>query len=120
VAEPKLVVTETKGGSKITLVGASGTPLLSSKVFSEPRGKGATLRALKGLLGEGITVDDQTAPSTVTTTRRAATKARARKPATSTAKARKRAVPARGASKTARAAKVSRSRRRVVKKSARA
>lgn len=76
MAEPKLVVTETKGGSKITLIGSSGTPLLTSKVFSEPRGKGATLRALKGLLGEGVAVDDQTlpgretAPSTVTTRRR--------------------------------------------------
>lgn len=62
MAEPKLVVTATKGGSKITLVGSSGTPLLTSKVFSEPRGKGATLRALKGLLGEGVAVDDQTLP----------------------------------------------------------
>jgi hypothetical protein len=29
-------------------------------VFTEPRGKGATLRSLKGLLGEDIAVDDQT------------------------------------------------------------
>jgi hypothetical protein len=56
----KLIVTSTKGGSRIALVGASGTELLTSKVFSEPRGKGATLRALKGLLGEEIAVDDQT------------------------------------------------------------
>lgn len=57
----KLIVKSSRGGSQITLVGSSGTPLLSSKVFTEPRGKGATLRALKGLLGENVTVDDQTA-----------------------------------------------------------
>lgn len=126
MADPKLVVTATKGGSKITLIGSSGTPLLTSKVFSEPRGKGATLRALKGLLGEGIAVDDQTlparqaAPSTVTTRRRA-TSTRTRKPATSTAKkTRKRPVPARAAGKTSRAVNASRSRRRVVKRAARA
>ena len=56
----KLVVTKARGGSKITLVGTSGTELLSSKVFMEPRAKGATLRSLKGLLGEDIVVDDQT------------------------------------------------------------
>lgn len=56
----KLVVSKARGGSKITLVGTSGTELLSSKVFTEPRGKGATLRSLKGLLGEDIAVDDQT------------------------------------------------------------
>ena len=56
----KLIVTPTRGGSRIALIGASGTELLSSKVFTEPRGKGATLRALKGLLGEGISVDDRT------------------------------------------------------------
>jgi hypothetical protein len=61
VPAAKLVVTESKGGSQITLIGSSGTPLLTSKVFSEPRGKGATLRALKGLLGENVVVDDQTA-----------------------------------------------------------
>ncbi len=57
----KLIVTPTKGGSRITLVGTSGTELLSSKVFTEPRGKGATLRSLKGLLGEDIVVEDLTA-----------------------------------------------------------
>ena len=56
----KLVVTKARGGTKITLVGTSGTELLSSKVFAEPRGKGATLRSLKGLLGEDIEIDDQT------------------------------------------------------------
>ncbi len=58
----KLVVTKARGGTKITLVGTSGTELLTSKVFSEPRGKGATLRSLKGLLGDEIAVEDQTAP----------------------------------------------------------
>lgn len=56
----KLVVTKARGGSKITLVGTSGTELLSSKVFTEPRAKGATLRSLKGLFGEDIVVEDQT------------------------------------------------------------
>lgn len=61
MASAKLVVTKSRGGSKITLVGPSGTELLSSKVFIEPRGKGATLRSLKGLLGENIAVEDHTA-----------------------------------------------------------
>ncbi len=60
----KLIVTPTKGGSRITLVGTSGTELLSSKVFTEPRGKGATLRSLQGLLGEDIVVEDRTAGAT--------------------------------------------------------
>ncbi len=60
----KLIVTSTRGGSRITLVGTSGTELLSSKVFTEPRGKGATLRSLKGLLGEDIVVDDRTTATT--------------------------------------------------------
>jgi len=59
----KLVVSKARGGSRITLVGTSGTELLSSKVFTEPRGKGATLRSLKGLLGEGIVVEDLTLAS---------------------------------------------------------
>jgi len=76
----KLVVTKARGGSKITLVGTSGTELLSSKVFTEPRAKGATLRSLKGLLGDDIVVDDQTAtaapkPAAPTVARRSATKA---------------------------------------------
>ena len=66
MAAAKLIVTATRGGSQITLVGASGTPLLSSKVFREPRGKGATLRALKGLLSEHVAVHDQTADPVVT------------------------------------------------------
>jgi hypothetical protein len=57
----KLVVTNTRGGSRITLVGTSGTELLASKVFTEPRAKGATLRSLKGLLGEDVVIEDNTA-----------------------------------------------------------
>lgn len=56
----KLVVTPQKGGSRIALVGASGKELLTSAVFSEPRAKGATLRSLKGLLGETIVIEDHT------------------------------------------------------------
>lgn len=68
----KLVVTKVRNGTKITLVGTSGTELLASKVFTEPRGKGATLRALKGLLGEDIVIDDQTTPAASTSTPAAA------------------------------------------------
>ena len=59
----KLVVTARKGGSQIALVGASGAELLASKVFSEPRAKGATLRSLKALMGEDIVVEDHTLSS---------------------------------------------------------
>jgi hypothetical protein len=88
----KLIVTPTKGGSRITLVGTSGTELLSSKIFTEPRGKGATLRSLKGLLGDDIVIEDRTAgaarravasaksvPSPVKTARIAATKPASRR-----------------------------------------
>ena len=59
----KLVVTAREGGSRIALVGASGKELLASVVFTEPRAKGATLRALKGMLGEDIIVEDHTLAS---------------------------------------------------------
>ena len=59
----KLVVTASKGGSRIALVGASGTELLASRVFTEPRAKGATLRSLKGMLGEDVVVEDHIRPS---------------------------------------------------------
>jgi hypothetical protein len=59
----KLVVTAHEGGSRIALVGASGKELLSSVVFSEPRAKGATLRSLKGMLGDAIIVEDHTLAS---------------------------------------------------------
>jgi hypothetical protein len=59
----KLVVTASEGGSRIALVGASGKELLASVVFTEPRAKGATLRSLKGMLGDAITVEDHTLAS---------------------------------------------------------
>jgi hypothetical protein len=59
----KLVVTAHEGGSRIALVGASGKELLASVVFNEPRAKGATLRSLKGMLGDAIIVEDHTLAS---------------------------------------------------------
>jgi hypothetical protein len=59
VVKAKLVVTNVAGGSQVSLVSASGKVLLTSETFSEPRAKGATVRALKGLLGE-VTVEDET------------------------------------------------------------
>ena len=56
----KIVVTAQKGGSRVALVGTSGKTLLASEVFREPRAKGATVRALKGLLGDGVVVEDHT------------------------------------------------------------
>jgi hypothetical protein len=55
----KLVVTKQPGGSRIALVGASGKTLLVSDTFTEPRAKGATLRALRNILGEGFPIEDQ-------------------------------------------------------------
>jgi hypothetical protein len=74
MAAAKLVVTQSKGGSRIALVGASGTELLASKVFTEPRGKGATLRSLKGLLGDDIIVEDHTANGTPSPVAKASTR----------------------------------------------
>src|SRR5579863_8286313 len=92
----KIIVTPTRGGSRISLVGASGTELLTSKVFTEPRGKGATLRALKGLLGDGITVDDRTAKAPVTEKAPVATKTpvavKAPRPAVASARGTRRTV----------------------------
>jgi hypothetical protein len=59
----KIIVKPYRGGSRVSLLGASGKELLTSSVFKEPRAKGATLRALKRLLGEGIVVEDQTLAS---------------------------------------------------------
>lgn len=56
----KIVVTAQKGGSRVALVGTSGKELLASEVFREPRAKGATVRALKGLLGDSVVVEDHT------------------------------------------------------------
>jgi hypothetical protein len=63
IVPAKLVVTARDGGSQISLVGASGKALLTSVVFTEPRAKGATLRALKGMLGDNVVVDDRTPSS---------------------------------------------------------
>jgi len=89
----KLVVTARKGGSRISLVGTSGKELLGSVVFTEPRAKGATLRALKGLLGGDIVVEDHTvAPISPRKTAPAATTKATRTPVRRTAagKSRKR------------------------------
>lgn len=56
----KLVVTATAKGSRIALIGSSGKHLLTSAEFTEPRAKGATLRALRGILGQDIVVEDET------------------------------------------------------------
>jgi hypothetical protein len=58
----KIIVTESKGGSRISLLGSSGKELLRSSVFAEPRAKGATLRALRGLLND-VVVEDHTLAS---------------------------------------------------------
>ena len=42
------------------LVGKTGKELLASPTFTEPRAKGATLRALKKLLGADVIVEDST------------------------------------------------------------
>jgi hypothetical protein len=85
----KIVVNSVKGGSRISLLGSSGKELLGSVVFKEPRAKGATLRALKGLLGE-TQVEDHTlrAPQRAGSPAPAATAA-AEPAATPTAPARK-------------------------------
>ncbi|MBV9660559.1 MAG: hypothetical protein JO337_05315 [Acidimicrobiales bacterium] len=78
----KLVVTPRKGGSHISLVGKTGKELLGSVVFTEPRAKGATVRALKGLLGDDVVIEDHTSTSPARTspkTATAATASRARK-----------------------------------------
>jgi hypothetical protein len=77
----KLVVTARRGGSQIALVGASGAELLASKVFSEPRAKGATLRSLKALMGEDVVVEDHTLSSPARTTPTRKPPARRSKPA---------------------------------------
>lgn len=61
----KLVVSGSSKQSRIVLVGKTGKELLASRTFTEPRAKGATLRALKKLLGSDVIVEDST-----TTTRR--------------------------------------------------
>jgi hypothetical protein len=77
----KLVVTARRGGTQIALVGASGAELLASKVFSEPRAKGATLRSLKALMGEDVVVEDHTLSSPARNTPTRKPTARRSKPA---------------------------------------
>jgi hypothetical protein len=56
----KLVVSGSSKESRITLVGQTGKELLASVTFTEPRAKGATLRALKKVLGPDVYIEDST------------------------------------------------------------
>jgi hypothetical protein len=56
----KLVVSGSSKESRIALVGKTGKELLASVTFSEPRAKGATLRALKKILGADVVIEDST------------------------------------------------------------
>ena len=56
----KLVVSGSSKESRIALVGQTGKELLASTVFTEPRAKGATLRALKKILGADVIIEDST------------------------------------------------------------
>ena len=56
----KLVVSGSSKESRISLVGQTGKELLASTVFTEPRAKGATLRALKKILGADVIIEDST------------------------------------------------------------
>ena len=114
----KLVVTARKGGSRIALVGASGKELLASVVFTEPRAKGATLRSLKGMLGEDIVIEDHTLSTPreragAAVSQNGATVKRVAKPAKKTAAPRRPAgagkAPATKAAKSTKAAKAAKS-----------
>ena len=56
----KLVVSGSSKQSRIALVGKTGKELLASPTFTEPRAKGATIRALKKILGADVTIEDST------------------------------------------------------------
>jgi hypothetical protein len=56
----KLVVSGSSKESRIALVGQTGKELLASAIFTEPRAKGATLRALKKILGADVIIEDST------------------------------------------------------------
>ena len=56
----KLVVSGSSKESRIALVGQTGKELLASTTFTEPRAKGATLRALKKILGADVLIEDST------------------------------------------------------------
>lgn len=96
----KLVVTATTKGSRIALLGSSGKQLLASAEFTEPRAKGATLRALRGILGEDVTVEDNTTVASLRKGPEAKTDA-APAVVEAPAPARRRATKRRGAAKTA-------------------
>jgi hypothetical protein len=91
----KLVVSGSSKESRIALVGRTGKELLTSATFTEPRAKGATLRALKKIFGSDVVVEDSTTngrpakaetdsatTATVTPRPRRPTTASAAKPAT--------------------------------------
>ena len=96
----KLVVSGSSKESRIALVGQTGKELLASTVFTEPRAKGATLRALKKILGADVIIEDST-----TSNRQPAKAVAAVKPITAEA-----AAPAvkRAVKKTAAAGRISR------------
>jgi hypothetical protein len=56
----KLVVSGSSKESRIALVGQTGKELLASATFTEPRARGATLRALKKILGPDVYIQDST------------------------------------------------------------
>jgi hypothetical protein len=59
----KLVVSGSSKESRIALVGQTGKQLLVSATFTEPRAKGATLKALKKILGPDVSIEDSTTTS---------------------------------------------------------
>ena len=90
----KLVVSGSSKESRIALVGRTGKELLASTTFTEPRAKGATLRALKKILGADVAIEDSTTttrrpakPLAAARDRRATTAAVAAKPASKKAAA---------------------------------
>jgi hypothetical protein len=68
----KIVVSGSSKESRIALVGQTGKELLASATFTEPRAKGATLRALKKVLGPDVYIEDSTIRSRPRSTPRAA------------------------------------------------
>jgi hypothetical protein len=89
-------------------VGASGKELLASVVFTEPRAKGATLRSLKGMLGDAIIVEDHTLASPRGRAAAAATNGQSAKRVAKTARrpaSRRRAAAGAGSSPATKSAK---------------
>jgi hypothetical protein len=56
----RLVISGSSKESRIALVGQTGKELLASATFTEPRARGATLRALKKILGADVMIEDST------------------------------------------------------------